>query len=187
MIVFYPPLYYYYTLQTGINYCKMLRRSFVTLVEITGWMEKISGNKNGKGLRQATKDKYLRISPGAARSMESFNKARKDSKLTRTNDYWDVVPSEFRSETAFYQAKGAGFNGMFEDRNPRSVAISNEIDGSRHQPALDVMSKPGSRPNSQKTTQEAYSNIPELKMLGDFNIKRPKSKEFPYYDSMYVV
>ncbi|KAJ9471313.1 hypothetical protein DIPPA_11097 [Diplonema papillatum] len=96
-----------------------MRRSVAALFKPKGkWMY---DTKNvSETHRQKRLEKYESLSDQEAKSYrkrEMRGKAPDDSE-----SYWDIVPTEFRTETVMMQATGAGFNSIFEDRNPRSLA-----------------------------------------------------------------
>eukprot|EP01059_Diplonema_ambulator_P009422 TRINITY_DN19283_c0_g1_i1.p1 TRINITY_DN19283_c0_g1~~TRINITY_DN19283_c0_g1_i1.p1 ORF type:complete len:206 (+),score=33.87 TRINITY_DN19283_c0_g1_i1:619-1236(+) len=92
----------------------------------------------------------------------------------REKDYWDIVPSEFKTESELMRATGAGFNSMYEDPNKRSVAIADELSQSRFKPPFTA--RP--RTSSPSSLHDLYSDIPELSLLSPFS-SRPRVRSAP--------
>ena len=92
----------------------------------------------------------------------------------REKDFWDYVPTEFRTQSVLMDARGGGFTSMWEDTNPRSVAIHDELAHKRFAPPFETKPKTA----SPKSLEDLYSHMPEFGMIGTAPVK-PKRTLVP--------
>eukprot|EP00754_Rhynchopus_humris_P041631 Rhum_TRINITY_DN25182_c0_g1::Rhum_TRINITY_DN25182_c0_g1_i1::g.181413::m.181413 len=129
-----------------------------------------------KTTREKKADKYAKKSryeqKAYNREMQRVYQKRHSAYADRREkDFWDYVPTEFRTQSVLMEASGAGFTSMWEDRNPRSVAIHDELAQKRFAPPFETKPKTA----SPKSLEELYSNMPEFGMINKTPVKAKRT------------